>query len=162
MLKQTGRRLDFKPSGGVRDHFPPYLIRPGLFSPSLGQHGISFFFFQNKHSRICLEVRLIPTYGPLTNSGAAHSFLGFYSPNPHLSFCHLRHLIRVCANTLRFAQCTGGGGARTRSGQASGVRKNSDKAEFEASQELFFFFMAPSSAADCTSREQSHAQSALF
>lgn len=157
MLRQTGRRLDFKPSGGVRDHFPPYLIRPGLFSPSLGQHGISFFF---KINTCEFEVRLIPTYGPLTNSGAARSFLRFYSPNPHLSFCHLRHLIRVCANTF---QCTGGG-ACTSSGQASGVRKNSDKAEFEASQELFFFFFYGSllSRANCTSREQSHAQSALF
>lgn len=86
-------------------------------------------------------MRLIPTYGPLTNSEATHSFLWFYAPNPHMSFCHLGHLIRVCANTLRFAQRTAGG--RARSGQTSDVCKNSDKAEYKALQKLFFVLLPP-------------------
>lgn len=88
-------------------------------------------------------MRLIPTYGPLANSGAAHSFLGgFYAPSPQMSFCHLGHLIRVCANTFRFAQHTARGWAcavaKRRTCAKTPIRRNA-----KPRQSYFSFFLLP-------------------
>lgn len=86
LLEQTAGCLDLKHCDNMRDHIAPYLIR--LLSSSTCHF---FFSFSLKKLANYREVRLIPTYWPLTNSEA----VSFELCLKHLSLtpCYASHLL---------------------------------------------------------------------